>query len=175
MKRIFLIFPLFLALNCFGQSETKEDFVNEVYKSLVGKKHNYYLNETANEITQEQDHLKYYKADLQQLIPIQVINELLDNTFHSTSDTLWDFTKLVNVIGYNNDSSKLFSLLNGLIFLQTGPDSEQTKAKQIELDQRGNQIEGLYTFSQPVFDHTHQYALMSLGLNCEMLCGNGYV
>lgn len=172
MKKFLFVLPLLLAINCSAQTETKEDFVNEVYQSFVDKRSFYYLHEQAKRIKLDRSRIKEIRIEFKPLLPGEIINELIKNGLQSDSGARWDFIELVNARAYNKDSSELINNISGF-FDGSGMDSNQIKEAGLKIARRRQQIGGLYSFSQPVFDHTHRYALMSMRYYCGLLCANG--
>ena len=178
MKNL-LILAMICSFNCLGQLETKEDFVNQVFGTVYQATKFYYLYDKADNIRFiDTSELYAMRNEFKYKIQPNTLGELFNNAKQNNIDTFWNFPKLLNAKPFNNDSIKIKSLFQSIVFVKKGWSeariSRQSKKQNKRQERKIKNIGGaLYYFSSPVFDNLHEYAIISLSHHCGNLCGGG--
>ncbi len=171
MKKLVYILPLILSLNCFGQGETKEGFVNEVYRTFVMKDGAYYLYKKGVMIDKEDiRNLKNYFAGK---VSDTTLREIAKNSRRSKRNYRWDFKTLTNAVIVNKDSAEILALFSEEIKLRKGRDADKKNGYTKRMMERRVAISGVYYFSAPVFDKKNEYAILYMWFHCGRLCDHG--
>jgi hypothetical protein len=177
MKKIFCLLAILGSLNSFGQRETDEDFINQIYPSIVDSDStSYYLYTKADSLYLLDSSLidctknqiitsgKMTEAELKQLIAY---------AFTKRRSGFWDFAKLKNAKPFNSDSIRVLSYFRNRWFAQSGYSKKQRKRveeyNKREQDSSHITQHSLYYFSYPVFDSNYKFALIYGG------SGDGYI
>ncbi len=177
MKKIFCFLAILYSLNSFGQNETYEDFINQIYPSIVGSdSSSYYLNTKPDSLyLLDTSFIEYTK---QQVITtgkmtVPELKQLIHQAFNKHKTSNWNFTKLKNAKPFNADSIRVLSYFRNRWFVQPGYSKKQRKRVEEYNKQERHSSHitehGHYYFSYPVFDSNHRFALICGG------AGDGYI
>jgi hypothetical protein len=178
MKKLLMLI-LICQLNCFGQIETKEDFINQIFPTVYAAHKFYYLFDKAMSISfKDTNELYLLRNVLNEKIDSNTINELYKNAKRDNTDTFWNFSKLSIARPFNNDSIKITTLFKHIVIVKrewnesriARQERKQLKRQESKIKKAGG---SLFYFSSPVFDDLRQYALISLSHYCGSLCGGG--
>jgi hypothetical protein len=162
MKKLFCILFLVCAFNCFGQGETKEDFVNEVYRILVDSSCKYfYLCDTAyclgeSTLSDRPFTFQRSKNRLKEFIPDSIISQFILNISHDTISETWDCSKMKFVRCFHKDVGvrkfdTLYRSLKKQVFEQ---ERERIHDKIVQLP---SEEKSLFWVSNPVYDNAKLY------------------
>jgi hypothetical protein len=169
MKNVTLILFLLINLNTFGQNETKEEFVNQVYREIIGSdKSGYYMYDSTSNGFDKND-LEWLKT--QKLIPSKAADEIFAQAEQKHTREKWNFSGLLHSKPCNKDSLVVRSAFLW-IPVPAGDTASERLNEQTAAEIRKD-YKGLYSFSTPFFDHEHRYAVMIVAHHCGMLCGSG--
>jgi hypothetical protein len=180
MKNLFFLLLLLCTLNSYGQAETKEDFVNEVYCAKVNKSYRYYyLDSNASAINWH-----YEKSELMKKIALydsiknpdkselwesmaRTVSALYDSTIRqvpgSVLEELYDKA--------NSDTVKEqwdFSLLNKARIVS--PEVLYNIKMPAHKHHRTKEQKNIFSFSRPIFSKSKEYAIISMESYCGSLC-----
>ena len=180
MRHLTFIILIGLTLSCSGQ--TKESFLNQVFKSYVDTQFTkYYLHSDCQKIIINEFNKTTIVNDLCKHVDKNIVNELVDK---SSSDTLklnWECKKL-KLAECRKTSSDILWI--GDVITIDRSKSEAQQKKDIEEQEKQNRKEKekydnkplqereIYYFSRPIFDNTRQYAIICMGVTCGSLCGH---
>lgn len=174
MKKLICILSLLCTMNCFGQAETKEDFVNEVYRDIIdSSKMAYYLIENAKNVISDKNEVNQLRDELSAHIPASATDEIMRKMRKNKKKEKWNFHQLVNARPYNKDSSRILNIFNGIVFLD--PDTAKERIEEENSLEERKLYGGLFSFSVPVFNNNLEYAVMLVSYHCGMLCGFGCI
>ena len=103
MKKLICILPLLCCVNCFGQTETKESFVNEVFKYFSHASDSYnYLLQNAGRIWND---MKGDSEYIGKLIPVEVTKKIFGRIAVDTLNEKWDCDLLIGAKCLDNIST----------------------------------------------------------------------
>jgi hypothetical protein len=144
---------LFIAATACAQGPpSKEDLLNAVFDHVADSSESlepkYYLAAEAAPCSFVKfDYDEWFKYALIETVPIGILNELAERSFHDRKRTAWQQGKLVKAICVGKDKED--SLLHAL--------------------------SGIYYFSRPVFTDDNVYALFDMTYRCDTReCGFSY-
>ena len=188
MKTFIYLVPLICALKSFCQTETKEDFVNEVYKSEVNKSYRYYyLSKYASKIYWHHErsglfdtialHDTVRNPDKSELlesiialehpemskIPGSVLEELYHKANTDTIEEYWDFTSL--------KKARIAGDIQHRIIKENNRKRSQLQTFTWNLS-HPKERKNIFIFSKPIFNKSKEYAIISLESYCGNLCAH---
>jgi hypothetical protein len=180
MKQIAIVILVLLSLSCLAQ--TKEDFLNSVYKAKVDSSFTkYYLYSNCHPILlNKYDSINVVK-DLSAFAPIKIISELIAKSKIDNGSLAWDCEKLekANCIKSTSD------ILPDGYFITSNPKWNASKKRKEEekqiakqkgaFKQRSKQEKIIYSFSRPIFDEKIEYALIEMWSYCGNTCAQGCI
>ena len=178
MKNLLTLFLVLSTIHCFGQTETKEDFVNQVYHKFFDSTYKcYYVSSTAGHVFLRNNLVsnleKNIRTQFKNIIPDSVLEKLIAKAAFDTVNEKWDWVVLQNadsandygVDEYPSDMFlRLFKESSRLEHLESRYRDkwEEKKLQRIYKEIKDLPVEEKHTFvfSKPVF--SDNYALMSL-------------
>ncbi len=174
IKKLIYILPLIYALNSYSQIITKENFVNEMYHTIVDSSFRYYyLHANApaiywhyekNELmaklavydsaknpakSELLESLALYDSTIKQ-ISGSILEELYDKANADTITEHWDYTQL-------NKARKISLDIKNKMKLRD---------KHLLLEEEKN----IFFFSKPIFNKSKEYAIISMERYCGNIC-----
>ena len=177
MKRLLTILLLLSASSCFAQTETKESFVNQVWRTEVSDTTRpYYLNEYAMGIHLDSSDLFVLSMDIPDKTQAEIFVQMLRNVPPNDTSQVWDFSKLTGAMPYNQDSVRTLSLFKSTFVVKPEWSNRRIKKEWQKHELAQKQAGGnLYTFSAPVFDSAYQHAAIRLRSYCGNLCAHSCI
>ncbi len=153
MTKFIYILPLICSLSCFGQAESKEEFLSEVFKTIYSED-KYDLLDTA-------DNYVFDYIDSFQLIPTtkgiidsSTLSQLIASSEKSVSEK-WGRFGVHNIHRISKKSRRYIQVLHNY---------------------RGIGIKrGVKWCSNPLFNDDHSYAMIRTGRICGQSCGDSCV
>ena len=152
MKTLLYILLLLFSTNCFGQTETKEDFVNEVYIVKVSDTvKSYPLSKEASRLFWL--NIEALRKETREVIDSSSLEQMIYKALKDTLDEEWNFQQL--------RTAKYEDWRPALI--------KKSKRNFVLLERT------YYYFSKPIFNDLHTLAMITLSYHCGHLCGDGCV
>ncbi len=140
---------LLFTLNCFAQTETKEDFLNEVDMAIVQFKSEneqmYFLSKEAGTVFAGTFSWCRHLVEFKRVVDSSTINEMVSQANIDTEEVEWNFNNLARATPFYGQIKKI--------------------------TERDTIWESHYYFSRPIFDRSKNYVMISVGHWCGLLCG----
>jgi len=167
MRSFITILLLFVFVSLRGQS-IQEKFISEVYKSLVDTTSiPYNLSESTTKFLNHKFFDHQLTEDLLKHVPDTVLVSLQRNIESDTANYQWTQASLKDIVLLN--SKQVDTTLGNIITVSyNGESRSQYKAKTKLL---ASKREGVYFFSNPVFDSSGEYSVIQVGYVCGNACG----
>ena len=157
-----------------------EAFINQVFHTLVDSSFGrYYLFEKAGPCGfVRYDYDEWIKYDLQETVPVYILNELAKNSYFDRKSCSWQQDQLPNAICISE--AKCDSILDPAPGLRS--DTSRLSRKQKRAISRKWAAwarlpaaeHTVFYFSRPVFTDDGQYAILDMDYHCDdRQCGEG--
>ena len=154
MKKLIYLLPLLFVLHCTGQ--TKEEILNQCGRLIDTGSNSFYMLDAAHVI---HDIGSRASKNLSALVPDSIRQQLLNNYLTDTATEKWNCNIITSGKCLEENSAPPASYFNHKPYTYKHVDQNGSTVRET--------ISEIYSFSKPVYDNNHLYALLLV--TCDKL------